>query len=199
MKNVIFDFGNVIIRWRPYMALSGLYASEEDMMQHLKQIGFFDWNAEQDRGRSWQEGLAVIKAEQPDNAHIFKAYMDGLEAAHSELVPGTSALIEKLDQNGVGLYGLTNAATESFQAVQNVAPVIACMRDVVVSGHEKMIKPSAEIFNLCLDRNGLDAAQTLFVDDSKVNCTGAAAVGLATHHFTTADLLEQDLKRLNLL
>lgn len=199
MKNVIFDFGNVLIRWRPYNALGHIFDSEADMQACFDEIGFFDWNAEQDRGRSWSDALLWAEQERPDHAHVFRAYAEGLDAAHDEKVPGTTELVERLDARGVALFGLTNAALASFEAVRRTAPVIDRMRDVVISSQEGMIKPDADIFRLCLDRNGLTASETLFVDDSEANCRGAEVVGLVAHYFRSAEALERDLTKLGLL
>ena len=193
MKNVIFDFGNVIIRWDPYRALSTVFDSREEMDKALVAIGFFDWNKEQDRGRSWPEGVALAKRDMPDHAHIFQAYADGLRPAHDELVAGTSELIESLHNKGVGLFGLTNASLATVDVVKSVAPVLGLMQDIVVSAAEGMIKPDAEIFELCLSRNNLKRSQTLFVDDSLANCEAARALGIAAHHFSDAAGLKADL------
>ena len=56
IKNIVFDIGNVVIRWEPYEALSDFYADPEEMNMHLTEIGFFEWNIEQDRGRSIADG-----------------------------------------------------------------------------------------------------------------------------------------------
>jgi len=199
LNNVIFDFGNVIIRWRPYRALSGIFSNETEMQETLSKIGFFDWNLKQDQGRSWEEAMFVAERDMPEHAHIFRAYVDGLLPAHSELVPGTSELIEALDANGRALFGMTNAAEASFGIVKQAAPVIGLMRDVVVSATEGFAKPDPRIFELCLLRNGLPAGTCLFVDDSLANCQTAQKLGIVAHHFTNADGLKTDLLRHGLL
>ena len=199
LKNVIFDFGNVLIKWRPFNALNHIFDSEADMEACLDQIGFVDWNAEQDRGRSWSDALLWAEAQRPGHAYVFKAYAEGLEAAHSERVPGTTELVERLDARGAAVFGLTNAALSSVEAVRRTAPVIDRMRDVVISAQEGLIKPDPAIFHLCLERNGLAASETLFVDDSKANCRADEGIGIAAQHFTSAEALEGDLTRLGLL
>ncbi|MEE9427543.1 MAG: HAD family phosphatase [Paracoccaceae bacterium] len=199
MKNVIFDFGNVIIRWDPYRALSTVFNSREEMDKTLIEIGFFDWNLEQDRGRSWPEGIAIAKRDMPKHAHIFQAYADGLRPAHDELVAGTSELIENLHNKGVGLFGLTNASLATVDVVKSVAPVLGLMQDIVVSAAESMIKPDAEIFELCLSRNNLERSQALFVDDSLANCEAARTLGIAAHHFSDAAGLMAELLQRGLL
>ena len=199
MRNVIFDIGNVIVNWQPYHALSHLFSDKEEMNATLQRIGFFEWNIEQDRGRSWPAALAHIESTLPDYAHVFHAYANGIEAAHSRTVSGTSQIIEELHNNGIALYGLTNAALNSFEFVSKTAPKLSLLRHITVSAKVGMVKPEPQIFEYCISHNNLDRTQTLFVDDSKINCEGAANIGMNTHHFTTADKLRNDLEELGLL
>lgn len=199
MPNVIFDIGNVVIRWQPYNALSHIFSDEASMNEALKRIGFFEWNVEQDRGRSWADGLAKINQKMPEQAHIFEAYVKGLDVAHSELIPGTSELIQRLHENGVGLFGLTNASLETFEIMKRTAPNIALFRHTSVSAAIRMIKPSPEIFEYCMTENGIDKSDTVFVDDTLENCLGAEEIGLHAHHFSSADNLLLTLKSLGIL
>ncbi len=199
MKNVIFDFGNVVVHWNPFHALNGIFDTAEKMETKLQQIGFYQWNAEQDRGRSWSEAVQIAEQDMPEHAHIFRAYADGLVAAHSDLIPGTSDLILALHERDVPLFGLTNAAQASYDAVRAAAPALNHMRDVVLSADEGVIKPDPKIFHICLNRNNLIAGETLFIDDSLANCQGAESVGIAAHHFTDAAHLKTDLRQHGLL
>lgn len=169
------------------------------MDRTLARIGFFDWNLEQDRGRSWEDGIAVARRDMPEHAHIFEAYATGLVVAHDERIPGTSELIEALHERDVNLFGLTNAARASFEAVKLAAPAIGLMQNVVVSADEGVAKPDRRIFETCLERNGLDRSETMFVDDSLANCQAAEAVGIAAHHFSDAEGLEADLRARGIL
>ena len=60
-------------------------------------------------------------------------------------------------------------------------------------------KPSANVYLRCLDRVGVSAAATLFVDDLESNVAGAISAGLHGHVFTGAGTLSAELQRLNLL
>lgn len=199
MKTVIFDLGNVIIKWDPFRALNGIFATPAEMEHSLNQIGFFAWNAEQDRGRGWQDGIAVAKRDMPEHAHIFQAYVDGLEPAHDQLVPGTSELITRLQIGNVPMIGLTNASLKTVEIAHGTAPVLKLMKDIVISAEIGLIKPGAAIFHYCLETNNLSATDCLFVDDNLDNCEAAEKTGMTAHHFTDATRLEQVLQNANLL
>jgi len=199
LANVIFDFGNVINLWRPHLALTAFFDSQDQAETGLRALGFYDWNGEQDRGRSAADGLAHIAATQPEALPVFAAYLDNIALAHSQLVPGTSELIERLAARGVGLFGLTNASVAGFDAVCQTAPAIRHMQDVALSSREGVMKPDPTIFTRLLERNDLSAEACLFVDDSAANVAGAKVIGMDAVVFTDAATLETDLIKRGLL
>lgn len=56
---------------------------------------------------------------------------------------------------------------------------------IYLSYEMNMAKPYPEIFQAVLQHSQLDAADTLFIDDSLVNCQSAASLGIQALHETT--------------
>jgi 2-haloacid dehalogenase len=56
-----------------------------------------------------------------------------------------------------------------------------------------MAKPDREIFELLVERFGLDPATTAFVDDRPVNIEAAERLGFVGVPFTTVEQLRHDL------
>jgi len=54
---------------------------------------------------------------------------------------------------------------------------------IVTSGEENVGKPGKQIFEILLNRYELEVAECLFIDDSSVNTTTAAKLGIATITF----------------
>ncbi len=65
-----------------------------------------------------------------------------------------------------------------------MSPAFRHFRDAIVSGRERVIKPEPRIYEIVLERTGLEPADLLFVDDSAANIAAAAAMGFHVHHFT---------------
>lgn len=63
----------------------------------------------------------------------------------------------------------------------------------------RMRKPNREIFDLVLNENKLNPAETLFIDDSPQHLKTAQELGLHTHLMTREDSLEKFLYRSGLL
>ncbi len=199
MRAVIFDIGNVLIKWRPEAALGHLFETDQEMRDALKRIDFAAWNLEQDRGRTWEEGVAIGAETYPDDAAIFEAYAQGLAAAHREPIDGTIAILDALAAQDTPLFALTNASVETVQVVREIHGFMAHFGDVVISGEEGVVKPGPEIFDLVIRRNGLEAEDCVFVGDGPKNVAGAMAAGMQGVLFESPQKLESDLRALRVL
>lgn len=108
-------------------------------------------------------------------------------------------LVAELDAVGVPLFALTNFSDEFFPAFRTrEAALLDRFRDIVVSGEERLVKPDPRLYRLALDRFGLTAGDTVFIDDNPANVAGAAAVGLIAVPFHDEPRLRADLIALGL-
>ena len=62
MKDIIFDLGGVLIDWNPRYLYKKIFASAEEMEWFLTSVCSPGWNAKQDAGRPFAEGIAQAKA-----------------------------------------------------------------------------------------------------------------------------------------
>jgi 2-haloacid dehalogenase len=198
-KAVIFDVGGVLIDWNPKYLYSKLLADEAAIEAYLKEIGFNAWNLALDEGGRWEPAIAELVAK-------FPHHKDLIEAAHLRWhemlggdIPGTVDILKRLADAGVPLYAITNYSSEKFIETVERFPFFALFRDIVVSGDEKLLKPEAAIFRMCLDRNGLKAQECVFIDDVARNIDGARAVGIDAILFESPEQLERDLQARGLL
>ncbi|WP_233256146.1 HAD family hydrolase [Falsiroseomonas bella] len=198
MDTVVFDVGNVLIQWNPRHLYRKLFASEAEVEAFLAEICTDAWNLEQDRGRSWAEAVAERIALFPRHEALIRAFSDRWHEMVPGEVPGSAAILEALRDGGVPLYAITNFSAEKYAEARERFPLLRGFRDTVVSAHERMVKPDPAIYRLLLDRNGLEAARCLFVDDSAANVRGAQEVGMRAHHFRDAAGLAAELRALGL-
>lgn len=197
--NVIFDFGNVLVRWEPHLALADVLPDPDGAYEHLRSIGFYEWNLEQDRGRSMAEGLAVAAKDNADDYAIFAAYVENIALAHQRPVPGMGQIVRDLHAADVPLFGLTNASFEAYAAARARVEEIGLLKDVLVSAAEKLVKPDAEIYARLMERNGLRPDACIFIDDSPKNVAGAKAVGIDAILFENTESLAGALRARGLL
>ena len=194
VAQVVFDIGNVLIEWDPRHLYRRLLPDEAACDRFLAEVCTAAWNIEQDRGRPWAEAIAERIALFPDQAALIRAYSERWHEMVPGEVPGTAALLERLREAGVPLYAITNFSSEKFAEAQARFPVLTRFRDVVVSGAVGLLKPDPAIYRLLLARNGLDAADCLFIDDSEKNVRAAEALGMQAHHFRDAAGLQAALR-----
>lgn len=190
---VIFDIGGVLIDWNPRYLYSKLLPDAAAVEAFLEEIGFNAWNVALDAGGRWGPAIADLAARHPSR----RALIEAADARWHEMLPSdipeTVVILERLSAAGVPLYAITNYSSEKFAETRARFPFFALFRDIVVSGDEKMLKPDAEIFHLCLSRNGLDAGSCVFIDDVAHNVEGARAVGIDAILFRSPSQLQADL------
>ena len=77
IRNIIFDFGGVLLDWNPRYLYREIFDDDERMEYFLAHICTTEWNAEQDAGRTWAEAVAVLQAQHPEYADLIRLYADG--------------------------------------------------------------------------------------------------------------------------
>jgi 2-haloacid dehalogenase len=199
ITTVVFDIGNVLIEWDPRHLYRRIFDTPEEIELFLSTICTSAWNLEFDRGKSFAEGIAELVAKHPKHEAAIRAFDERWGEMIPGLVPGTLALMERLEERQVPLYAITNFSAEKYAEARVRFPFFDRFRGVIVSGREQILKPDTAIFDLLLNRYDLRAADCLFIDDSVANVAGARSAGMRAHHFRDAKGLETELAALGLL
>jgi 2-haloacid dehalogenase len=198
-KAVVFDLGGVLIDWDPRYLYRKLLADEAAVEEFLATVCTPEWNAEQDRGRQFAEGVAELVERYPVHAAAITAYHERWTEMLGGDIGGTVELLAELRATGVPLYALTNWSAETFGIARERFEFLSWFDGVLVSGEERMIKPDPAIFRLLLDRFGLDPQATFYVDDSPANVAAASELGFDAVRFTGPERLRRDLEIRGLL
>lgn len=197
---VIFDSGNVLLEWNPRYVYQRYFPNDPDGMEEfLREINFMDWNALQDKGRSFAEGVAELSNQFPHHAHLIRAYHDHWVDSIGEAYWGTVEIMRQLKQKGFPIYGLSNWSAETFPYAREKYNFFNLFDDMVISGEVGFVKPEPEIFHLLLEKIGKPAGECLFIDDSLPNIQQANTMGFKTIHFSSPGHLKQTLIEMGLL
>jgi putative hydrolase of the HAD superfamily len=140
----------------------------------------------------WQRVLAASRRgagalDAADLAWLIEADITSWSVYHDEVW----ALAARFRRTGGRAAFLSNSGPEVMARVRERWPLDARFDAVVISCEVGVSKPDPRIYQLCLDRLGLPAPETLFVDDRADNIEGAARVGLRTLHWEGADALDR--------
>lgn len=195
---VIFDLGGVVLSWDPRAAYERVLPAEE-VATFLERVDFAGWNRLNDGGRSFEEAEQELIARFPDDREAILGYRVHFDATLTGMVPGTSGILAELGQAGVRLIALTNWSAETFPVAKERFGILRRFEAIVVSGAEGLLKPEPALYQLALDRHGLSADSTVFIDDIPSNVAAAATLGMAALSFTDAERLRTDLVGLGLL
>ena len=194
MKNIVFDYGAVLVDWNPHHLYDGYFGSVEKADWFLNNICLYSWNIQMDGGKPFAEGVAELQAQYPEWSEAIEIYHTRWIEMMGGEIEGMSSLVKRLKAAGYRVFGLTNWSSETFPLVRDKYPIFSLMEGMVVSGEEHLLKPDAAIYNCLLERYGLRAEESLFVDDNLANVEGARAVGMQGVQFKSAEELERTLK-----
>jgi 2-haloacid dehalogenase len=194
-STVVFDVGNVLLRWDPRNLYRQVFDDEARVEWFLSTVCTAEWNVEQDRGRDWDEAVALLVERHPEHEGPIRAFHERWHETVSGVFEDNVAVLEMLRDAAVPNYCITNFSGAKFREAQTRFPFLAAFDGVIVSGDERVLKPDPAIYNLLLDRYRLDAGDCLFIDDSKANVDGARAVGMHAIHYIEPMNLAAELRQ----
>lgn len=190
-KNIVFDFGNVLVScdtartMRPYFADEAeceaflQIAGHEEVMRHfdLEDIAF-------------EQVIQALQQRYPQWAKQFEVFQDrAADFAYAQM-PGMYALLEDLKRDGYHLYGLSNWGS-IVHTVMARFPIFELLEGSVISSEEHLLKPDKAIYERMLQRFGLRREETLFTDDRAINIEGAERAGIHAVLFRDAQSLRK--------
>jgi 2-haloacid dehalogenase len=193
---ILFDLGNVLIRWDPRNHYRDRFRTEEEMERFLRDVCPLSWNHEMDLGKPFAIAIAERQALYPEWASLIGEWRSGWERMLGGQIDEMVSVLPQLHEQGYGLYALTNWSGETFPIARSRFPWLATFGDIVVSGEEGVGKPDAAAFQLALDRNRLDPVRTVFVDDNATNVRAAEALGFPAVLFASPEQCLTELGRL---
>ena len=170
--------GNVLIRFDRNLFLDRLgFSGEDKQLLYREVFASVEW-AQMDRG-SKTEGTALesICCRIPERLHSAAEQL--IFHWDEPLIPidGMYQLVEELKEKGYGIFLLSNASVRQHE----YWPRIAASRffdGTLISADVNVVKPQPEIYRLCLEKFGIKAEESFFIDDVGANIEGAVFCGL---------------------
>ncbi|MFA6713689.1 MAG: HAD family phosphatase [Bacteroidales bacterium] len=198
IKNIIFDFGGVLVDWNPKYVYENIFQKKTEMDFFLKNICSPLWINKQDAGESISETTKELQLKHPEyREEIEMFYRDWEKMLGGEITENTR-LIKTL-KSKYKIYGLSNWSAETFPIAFKKYPFFSDFDGIVLSGQEKMVKPDSRIFKLLLNRYSLKAEESLFIDDNMKNVITAKEIGFLTILLTENINLNKKLTDLGIL
>jgi 2-haloacid dehalogenase len=196
---VVFDVGGVLLDWNPRHLYRKVFDDTDTMERFLGTICTLEWHDPHDRGASTVESCAVLAEAHPEHADEIWAWSTRGEEMVAGAFDDTVAIVAELTRDGVACYVLSNMEAETFPLRFERFPFFQLFAGILISGQEGMAKPDDEIFELLIERFGLNPSTTVFIDDNVGNLDPAAALGMSTVLFESPESLRRSLHGLGLL
>lgn len=194
LRNVIFDFGGVLVTWRPQEIIDSFY-SEPALRESLRTHAFQhdDW-LDMDRGTLDEASVAARCAARMARPEAeLKALFDHVRAALTPIEPTVALLRELRERPGLKLYALSNMSATIFAYLAGRHDFFELFDGIVVSAEVKLLKPEPQIYEHLRDRFALDFAESVFIDDLTRNVESARNVGLPAIQFKTTEQVRHEL------
>ena len=195
IKNIIFDFGNVLLGWNEDQIIAN-YTNVVQEQQILKSVIFKsdEWSKLDNGSLTYENAKTLFKDNVPNN---LKEKVENIMDTWYEKMPINEEicdLIKKLKRNGYKIYALSNTHIPVYEYVKNLE--IAKLFDgFLISAIEKMTKPNKCIYYRLYEKFNLNPKECFFIDDTKENIIASQKTGMQGHIFDFNDIqkLKQDL------
>lgn len=192
-KNIIFDFGNVLVQWHPELIYTEYFGDEAKAWWFLRHVADNEWRGRIDAGEPTADCIAELQAKYPEYTKAVALYDERYFDMLTDEVPGMREVIKDLRSKKHEIYGLTNWSMETFPIARKKFGILQMIDRYVVSGAEKLIKPDPRLFQVLLDRYNLKAEECTFIDDNPDNVAAAQKLGMQGIAFTNAESLRKEL------
>ncbi|WP_184547347.1 HAD family hydrolase [Mucilaginibacter sp. FT3.2] len=206
IKNIIFDYGNVIFNLDFQKAEQGWNQlginNAADFFGHKQQDEIFD---KFDRGEVSADEFRDYIRQKSGNAALTD---EQINAAWNSMLlgiePGNHELLLDLKKK-YRTFLLSNINAIHYDYIMDYLK-----NDFGFDGNQHLFekayyshltgkrKPEARIFEQVLQENNLNPAETLFIDDSPQHLAGAEKLGIQTFLMTKPDSIQQFFKRTGL-
>lgn len=184
IKNVVFDFGQVLVYFQPsYMV--GAYVSDEEDKALIEEVVFdrLYWDRLDSGDISDEEVVSAIKTRLPErlwdvSEKIYYSWIYNIPE-----IEGMSELIDRIkNRYNVKVYLLSNISNY-FASHSEEIPILKKLDGCVFSAPIGIVKPNREIFEHLCKAYKLSPEETLFIDDRADNIEGALRCGLKGYIF----------------
>lgn len=198
IKNIVFDFGNVIIKW-DVDSLIRNYTNQEDEFKKLKETIFESEEWEQlDKGLiSSEQATKIFENKLPNELkskakEIMNSWFEKIEFYEE-----TCNLIKELKSKDYKIYGLSNTNIQFYEYIKE-KDIAKYFDGFIISAVERMIKPDKEIYYKLFEKFSLNPDECFFIDDTEKNIVASRECGMSGFVFDINQFqkLENELKNI---
>jgi HAD superfamily hydrolase (TIGR01509 family) len=190
---VVFDIGNVLLRWDRRYLYRKVFDDEERMERFLATALEMDFVSHTDVVPDFAAAVAARVKGFPEFAKEIRMFHERWIETLGEPIEENVTLLRRLRAAGKPVYALSNFAHETFALAERKHNFLGEFDDRVISGHVGFAKPDVSIYEILFKRAGRRPSELLFIDDSPANVHASEALGMPAIHFRPGIDLEKEL------
>lgn len=201
IKNIIFDFGNVLLEWNE-AKIATSYSDDEKEQEILKNVIFksTEWIGLDNGSKNYEQVIHIFKEKLPEN---LKGKVEEIMSTWYKTMPinkEITDLIKLLKEKNYKIYALSNTHVPVYEYVKN-SEIGKYFDGFLISAIEKMMKPDIEIYYRLFEKFNLIPEECFFVDDNEKNIIASKNCGMDGHIFDINNYkeLEELLKEKNII
>lgn len=194
IKKVIFDVGQVLVKFSPKNLFLKILKNEEEVDYFLKNICTWEWHIQQDLVYDTSKVAEPMAKKYPE----YKEAIDAFYGRFLEMIKGTYKenvnLALQLKKQGYSIYLLSNFPGDQFEKYRLQNSYIDMFDDRIISGDVGLAKPDKKIYELAVQKFSLIPEESLFIDDKIENTISAEKLGIKTIHLENPNALNVIIK-----
>ena len=177
IRNVIFDFGLVLVDWTPDCGMRRMGFSEEQIGHFKEKIYSGAWEEYDGRMCTYEQVIEEFDALLPGYESEVRTLWDRIELL-TEQREYAVRWIQELKSMGCKVYGLSNFGNVAWERCKVKYDFADMLDGYVISAYEECAKPDVKLYNILVERYGLVPCESLFVDDRLGNVEAARSIGM---------------------
>ncbi len=199
IKNIIFDLGNVLLKFKPEEFLLQFLSDKEYIKQFITKITRSKLWLDLDRGYESLENAEIIfQSKYPEEKELISLFFNHWMEMLIPIEENINILLD-LSESGYKTYILSNYIKEAFKFVKDKFDFFTLFDGQIISGEEKVIKPEKAIYESLLRRYHLIPEESLFIDDVLFFLKPAKKLGISTIWNRPHTDLRKELKKFNVV
>ncbi len=193
MKNIVFDFGGVLVHYDFKRFFRTYFSSDEETERFMHNV-FNHANTELDRGvESPSHIISRTKRTWPEYKVPLDALLERYEDIFTGEIEGMAELMDSLKEQGFTLLGLSNWSALVERIMRKYPTLFGKLDGMLISKDVHLLKPDRDIYQAFCDKFGVKAEECIFIDDKEENIRGAQQYGMQGIVFRNAQQLRQAL------
>lgn len=200
IKNIIFDIGNVLVRFDPLDYLIRTYGEDFETIKLLHRNVFSseEWKMLDQGLITSEEAIDRIAIRIPGHKHVVEEIMLHWETFLIDEITTSVYFLKKFKEMGYKLYALSNYPERGYLYTENKFPFFELFDGKVISYAVKEVKPGRKIYEILLEKYDLKGEECIFIDDTLPNIETAREMGMEGIHFIHSNQLMELYAQLEL-